>query len=334
MWTQALALGGWTALLTVGESSEIRTLIEEQIPGLVLVPDEGNDGQIYYAIGLDLDASQIPSLIPQPALRYRRILLPAAASLFGLVDGYPLFWSTIALVIVSMGVSSAALHAFLRDRHLPRWAMAGLLLNPGVWLAIRLLTPDTLALSLALVGLAMAGMRKPATAIVLCGLAALAKEPYWLVAGAIGVWFWLEGQRRWAAGFLLLTPLPLGIWTLWVSTRITEAPIEAGNLSLPFLGIIEAASTWPSTPTSDQVYVGFVLLMLAAASVLAWSARNRVLQVLVIPWIVLALVSSEWIWRFGNSVARNNLFLVLMVAVLFAARARSSENLSAPLIGS
>ena len=133
LWTQAVALGDWTALLTVGEAAEVRTLIEDQIPGLVLVPDEGNDGQIYYAIALDLDAGQVPSLIPQPALRYRRILLPAAASVFGLVDGYPLFWSTVGLVIVATGVATAALHAFLRNRHLPTWAMAGLLLNPGVW---------------------------------------------------------------------------------------------------------------------------------------------------------------------------------------------------------
>ena len=316
LWTQAAALGGWTALLTVGEAAEVRSLIEDQIPGLVLVPNEGNDGQIYYAIALDLDASQVPSLIPQPALRYRRILFPAAASVLGLLEGYPLFLSTIGLVILSTGVASSAFHAFVRGHQLPTWAMAGLLLNPGVWLAIRLLTPDMFALALALLGLAMAWMRKPATAIILFALAPLAKEPYWLIAAAVGCWYWLQGHRRWAAGFLLLTPLPLVAWTIWIGTMIIEAPIETDNLSMPFLGIIEAASTWPLTPATDQAYIGLVLLMLAAASMLVWSARSQLLQLLIVPWIVLALVSSEWIWRFGNSVARNNLFLMLMVTTL------------------
>jgi hypothetical protein len=41
---------------------------------------------------------------------------------------------------------------------------------------------------------------------------------------------------------------------------------------------------------------------------------------------VLALVSSEWIWRFGNSVARNNLFLMLMATTLLGERSTSVRS--------
>ena len=80
-------MGGIEGLLQVGETSDVRPLIESQLGEVPLAPGSGHDGQIYYAIGLDLDGDEVGPLLDHAAYRYRRILYPLVASGFGLFDG-------------------------------------------------------------------------------------------------------------------------------------------------------------------------------------------------------------------------------------------------------
>ncbi len=198
MWTQASAVGGWTGLLSVGEDSLLRPLISTELPDLVAVPNEGNDGQIYYAIALDLGGDSVPPLLNDPELRYQRIAYPFVASLGGLLRGYPLFWAMIGLSIVGLGLAAAGIEELRSLLGVGRWIHLGVVLNPGVWLSVRQLTPDMLGLGLCLAALPLALSKRWFPAVVILSVAALTKESLVLFAGGLALWLII--QRRWRSG--------------------------------------------------------------------------------------------------------------------------------------
>ena len=51
VWAQSGAVGGIEGLLQVGETSQLRPLIESELGQIPLAPGPGHDGQIFYGIG-------------------------------------------------------------------------------------------------------------------------------------------------------------------------------------------------------------------------------------------------------------------------------------------
>ena len=191
--SQSVAIGGPAGLLQVGEASDLRPLIELELGSVPLTPGRGHDGQVSYAIGLDLIGSEIPDLLDHGAYRYRRILYPLIASGFGLLVGKALLFGMIAVTIVSAGIAAGAAAATFVAGGRSEWLTLVVVLNPGVWLSIRLLTPDMLALALMLVALLVlvTSIRHPLSALT---LSVFAKTPIsqprldsrWVLTGGDG----------------------------------------------------------------------------------------------------------------------------------------------------
>lgn len=324
--TQARATGGLTGILSVGADAAVRPFIETQLGDIAVQRGAGHDGQIYYAIALDLTGETVPDLLNNPGLRYRRILFPAVASLFGLLDGLPLLWSEVILSIVSLGLAVAA-GARLADQFgVSRLIVLGLLANPGIWLAVRLLTPDPLAFALLLWGVSIAVDQRHAIAIPLLAAAALTKEPYLMVAFGVASWMWFDRRRIVALGYAVGAIAPVGLWSIWLANWLGANSLQNGNLAVPFLGIIRGMSDWGSTSPQDQLYGAITILMLVAAAVAVHRAKSRLLTWLLAPWFLVAVISSDWIWNIGNGLMRNfaivGFFGTLAVGVL---KARGAE---------
>ncbi len=183
---QVNAVGGLEGLLQVGESSSVRTRIETELDRVPLAAHSGHDGQIYYAIGLDLTGDEVPDELDHGAYRYRRILLPVMASGFGLLDGYPLLVGLVVIVILSAAIASGTTAAMATRLDRPEWLALVILLNPGVWLSVRLLTADILAMALMQVGLYwfLVGRRSAPLAFV---LSVLAKDVYLVTPAGLAV---------------------------------------------------------------------------------------------------------------------------------------------------
>lgn len=310
VWAQAGAVNGIEGMLQVGETSDLRPLIEAELGDIPLAPGPGHDGQIYYGIGLDLDGNEVGPLLDHAAYRYRRIFYPALASGFGLLDGTALLVGMIVVTIVSTAVASGATAVVARRAGLADWVALAVLLNPGVWLSIRLLTSDTLALALMMLGLLSLGARLglPSGAFA---LSSLAKDVY--LVTPIGLGISRDRRRWWIAG---ISAVALLGWMTWLTISMGDGFTGRGNLALPLMGIIDGSANWPNLDTEELVYLGFGLVSVAAG-IAVGVFRSTWLRWPILGWAALALISSNWVWDFGNNAARAFAPLAVLIALSF-----------------
>jgi hypothetical protein len=305
-WLQVRALGGdWTSLVNAGRQSALRPLIEAELGPVTTVEQAGHDGQFSYLIALDpLGQGEAPDLFDHGAYRYRRILLPALGGGFGLLSGEAALVGLMVWSIVGMGLATAAIADLGAARGTRPWVVAGVLANPGVWLSVQLLTPDVLALGLALGGVALWLRDYRVAGVAALALAALTKDQYLLVAAGLAGWEWFRVHRR--ESFLLMTgaTLPLVIWSIFLTISMGEGLTPRGNFSIPFVGIIDAAGGWANTGTKDLVFSLIATAGLLAAAFVSFVTQSRLLRWLTWPWVVLAVVSSGWVWNLGNNSLR------------------------------
>ena len=310
--TQASAVGGINGLIQVGEVSPLRPIIEEQLGEVPLTHHTGHDGQIFYAMALDLSGDEVGDLFIDPAYRYRRIMYPAIASLFGLLDGTPLLIGMIVTVVLSMAFATGSIAAIGRLMGKSEFLALAVILNPGVWLAIRLLTSEVLATGLMCLGLLAFVLRNKSMHVAF-SMSALSKETFLLTPLGLGV---SRRWRRWLVGVIPTAVLIL--WSIWGQMSLGGLEGESNNLSLPLTGIFQATEIWPLGGFSDWFYVILALVLVVAATVLAVAKRGW-LRWSLLGWAALAVCSSWYVWRIGNNAARVYApMLILVVLHLFA----------------
>ena len=176
----------------------------------------------------------------------------------------------IVVTILSTAVAAGATAAVATRVGISEWAALAVLLNPGVWLSVRLLTIDTLALASD-----DGWAHWPWGCDLPCprrsfALSVLAKDVYRGHAdrprrqGAIG--------RRWwvLAGISLLVLLA---WMTWLTVTLGDGFTGRGNLALPFVGIVDGSANWPNLDLEELVYLGFGLVSVVAGIVVGVGSR-------------------------------------------------------------
>lgn len=307
---QVVAMDGMPGLLQVGHSSALRPLIERELGPVPLAPGPGHDGQIYYAMALDLDGDVVGPLLDHAGYRYRRILFPAVASLFGLLGGQALLWGMVVVVVGSTALGAGALAVMGVARGGSDWIGLAVILNPGVWLSVRLLTADVVAMALMAVALMAMTERRPSTHPAFA-LSALAKDFFILTPLALAV---ERPRRRWRVGAAPL--IALGIWSAVVGFLLGEGFSPRGNLALPFAGIVGASSNWTGLEVEDLLYLLFALASVATGLVVGLTRRSW-LRLPILAWAALGVVSSNWVWDFGNNAARAFVALPVLITLGF-----------------
>lgn len=295
---QVMATGDISGLLQVGENSRLRPTIEQQLGEVHLSPGSGHDGQIFYAIALDLSGAYVPDLIGEdPAYRYRRILFPALASAFGLLEGKLLLYSMIALNVFSVGLAAAAMALLSVRRGFSDWFALAVILNPGVWLSVIILTGDNLSLALMLVGLALLFSKRELSPLAFTG-SVFAKEAAMLTPLGLG-----SLKRRSSWPIVLLPGLSIVVWMAWLSYSLGDGFTARGNLAFPFQGLVTASANWAAQPLDEWVLLLFAIGLLMGGMIAALLRKGPLRWVLVL-WCVIGVLSSSWVWDFGNNAAR------------------------------
>lgn len=307
--SQSVAVGGSSGLLQVGEASPLRPLIEEQLGSVPLTHHVGHDGQIYYAIGLDLNGDDVADYFTDPAYRYRRILFSAISSLFGILQGEQLLAGMILTNVISMAIAAGAVAAVARLAGQSEWLALSVVINPGLWLAVRLLTPEVMATALMALGM-MAFLLRRRSMHVAFAASVLTKEAFLLTPLGLGVG---RNRRNWlVAGVPLIA---LGLWSLWGQVTIGGLEGEANNLSIPFTGIVRASEVWPLGGVSEWAYLIFALAVVGSALVLGL-LKSGWLRWSLLGWAILGLCSSWFVWRIGNNAAR--VFAPILVLIVLS----------------
>ncbi len=310
MFAQSQAVGGLEGMLQVGDQSSLRPLIDQQLEVLPVTPGFGHDTQIFYSIGLDLHGDEVPALLDHGGYRYRRILLPALASGLGLWGGRTLLWALVIVSGTAAAVSSGAVAATAVRRDLSDYLALVVVLNPGVWLSVRLMTSDVLALAFMSLGLLAVASAKRGAAVSFA-LSGLSKDVF--LATPVGLWL----RRPRSDVRVLLAPiLVLVIWMAVVTLMMGDGFTGRGNISLPFVGIAEGSANWPKTGIADRLYTGFALASVVAG-LLAAVFKDSWVRYSIGAWALLGVVSSSWVWDFGNNSARVFLAIPVLVALSF-----------------
>ena len=313
--SQARYAGNWSGLLSAGSDSPLLPTLAREIPNLVVFPGEGHDGQATYGVGLDPLLNERPPVVPDASYRYRRILLPLLGSGFGTIQSRSLLnaLTTLNLIGFALGCWAAAMIA--ESRKLRGWIAVAALANVGIWLSLQTTTPDAFAFGLMMLGVAMALRGSSGVAAVLLAAAILTKETYAVVSVGLIAWALARGDRR-AAIRHAMAILPAGAWSLYLAMTLREGLATGGNLEIPFAGLLEATLLWPGTGLRDQILTALTLAGLGLSIYVTARQPWSFWSFLMVPWILLALVSSHWIWDLGNNSIRS--FAPLLTFALFA----------------
>jgi len=313
LFAQSSAVGGVAGLLQVGETSSLRPIIEEQLGEISLASGPGHDGQIYYGIGLDLRGRTVPELLDHGAYRYRRILYSLTASVGGILDGWGLLYGMIVVTVASTAVAAGSVAAMAARNGRSDWFALAVLLNPGVWLSVRLLTGDMLALSMMAVGLFWFTKRRKSS-IAAFALSALSKDIYLTTPAGLAI---SQDRRRWS--FFLVPLLVMILWMSWLTFTMAEGFTGRGNLTIPFVGIVDGAANWANLDAEEWIYLIFALVSVAAGLVTA-VFRASWLRWSILGWALLGILSSNWVWDFGNNAARAFAPIAVLLALSYLPR--------------
>jgi hypothetical protein len=302
--SQARYAGNWTGLLAAGSQSPLFPILARELPGLVAFPDEGHDGQATYGVGLDPFLSERPPVVPDASYRYRRIFLPMLGSAFGFLEGEPLLFALTTLNLLGFGLGCWAGSMIAETRRLPGWLAVAVLGNVGIWLSLQTTTPDAFAFGLMMLAVAMALRDRSGLAAVLLAASILTKETYGVAAVGLIAWALARGNRR-SAGRYAMALTPAIAWSAYLAVALGEGLATGGNLGLPLVGLFDAAGLWLETGLRDQVLTALTLAGLGMASFVTFRPWGDIWRFLLAPWVLLALVSSHWIWDLGNNSVRS-----------------------------
>jgi len=263
------------------------------------------DGQAFAAVAADPLLAN-PSVFrggpDEAAYRAQRPLAPWSAWVLVLGQPGAVKVGLLVVNVIAGGALAAAATVLVGRRGGAAWLGVATIATPAVVLSLSLATAEILGLALALWGVVLwtredRSRRSSWVAVALFAATVLARESFVLIPLAIAAFELVRhratgGRRR--AAMLLLSPLPYLVWVLILHARVGAWPVgsQDGRLSLPFVGIVDAAGSWDA---GDFLVLALLLLSLVAAArhlddVLSWIAWGQV------PLLVLAgpLVMLRW----------------------------------------
>jgi hypothetical protein len=296
--------GNWTALFcTSPEWPRPAFLASENIHTF---SQSGYDGQMYHFIAHDPWITRgAVSAMDDPALRYRRILVPALAWAAALGRDSAIHPAYLAVILgfVFLGVYWLARAMVIQGRH-PAWGLMFVLM-PATLVSMDRMTVDVALGALAAGFVLYSSSRWKILPILAC--AALTRETGLLLTAGYGAF--LLSRRRvadlfWAAA----TALPAIFWYAYVRYHTPPEPPGGFGSWIPLAGWIERVAHpvvyplphWPALVATEMDYVALagVALMLGHAVWLAWQRRwNARAAAIYVFAAAIIFVGSRSVWE-------------------------------------
>ena len=318
MWLWQLATvhfnygGNWTALFNTAPTWPRPPFLASENVYTFPQGSLGYDGQMYHFMAHDPWITRgAVTAMDDPALRYRRILVPALAWALALGRDSAIHAAYLAVILgfVFLGVYWLARALVVQGQH-PAWGLMFALM-PAALVSIDRMTVDVALAALTAGFVLYCEPRTGWKVLLILVCAALARETGLLITA--GYILFLLSRRRFAD--LLWTgasTLPAMLWYLYVSRHTPPQPLSGIGSLIPFAGWIERVahpalyplSRWQALAATELDYVALagVALMLGHAVWLAWARRwnARAAAVYVFAAAIVFLGSrSVWEDAFG-----------------------------------
>jgi hypothetical protein len=307
--------GNWTALFSIAPDWPQPPFAASEslyrFPGSL-----GYDGQMYHLIAHDPWITRgAVAAMDDPALRYRRILVPALAWTLALGRDSAIHAAYFAVILgfAFLGVYWLARAMVIRGRH-PAWGLMFMLM-PAVLVSMDRMTVD-IALAALTVGFVLfCDSRWRVLPILAC--AALTRETGLLLTAGYGVF--LLSRRRFAdLAWAVASTVPAIFWYVYVSRHTgASATTPASDVAslIPLGGWIERVAhaavyplpRWQALVAVELDYVALagVALMLGHAAWLAWSRRwNARAAAIYVFAAAVVLIRSQSVWEDAFSYGR------------------------------
>jgi hypothetical protein len=316
--------GNWTALFNTAPGwPRPAFLASENIytfpPGSL-----GYDGQMYHFIAHDpwIKRSAVAAM-DDPALRYRRILVPALAWAVALGRDSAIHAAYVAVILgfVFLGVYWLSRAIVLQGRH-PAWGLMFVLM-PATLVSTDRMTVDVGLAALTAGFVLYSDFRWKVLLILAC--AALTRETGLLLT--LGYGAFLLSRRRFAdLVWTAASALPAMFWYVYVARHTPPEPSgEFANL-IPLGGWIErvahpevyALPRWQALAAIELDYIALagVALMLGHATWLAWARRwNARAAAVYVFALAIVFLGSRSVWEDAFSYGRVVTPLMILLAL-------------------
>lgn len=305
--------GNLTALFCTG--SNVPTPPSLASEHIYIFPNSGGyDGQSYHYVAHDpMCRSDIGRAVPDPLLRYRRILLPGMAYLAALGRQSWIDVSYVACNLAFLFLGSWWLALLLIRLRIHPWFAALYVLIPASLISLDRLVVD-LALTSLCLGFAVYASSGPKWKLyAVLVAAALCRESGFLLTAAYALH--LLSLRRYRRSLLFTTAiLPAVAWNAYVVLRIPGGPAFDLRSAIPLWGLIlslgrpTAYHFGPFTNAAIRAFDGLELAGLALAMALAFRDLRKALfdpvRTACWLWAVFGLTLSQFVWTDCYATAR------------------------------
>jgi hypothetical protein len=315
--------GNWTALFSISPDWPRPAFLASE--NLYTLPGSlGYDGQMYHLIAHDpLMRRGAVAAMDDPALRYRRILVPALAWVVALGRDSAIHAAYFAVILgfTFLGVYWLTRVMLIQGRH-PAWGLMFVLM-PAVLVSMDRMTVDVALAALTVGFVLYSDVRWKVLPILV--LAALTRETGLLLTAGYGVF--LLSRRRfadlvWAAA----STLPAIFWYVYVSRNVPPGSLSGISGWIPLAGWIERVAhpevyALPrlqalAAVELDYVALAGIALMLGHAAWLAWTRRwNARAAAIYVFAAAVVFIRSRSVWEDSFSYSR----VVTPLMVLLAA---------------
>ena len=208
---------------------------------IYVFPDSGGyDGQSYHYMAHDpLDRSDIGRAVPDPSLRYPRILLPAMAHLLAFGRSAWIDDAYLLCELIFLGLGAWWLGQLLERAGMNAWLAVLYVTVPVAIISLDRMLVDLAATSLALGFAVYADSGRQWRLYLIVAAAALCRETGYLLFGAYALR--LLSLRRYRDTVMFATALlPAMLWTLWVRSELPGGDAYGPRSLFPLRGMLDA----------------------------------------------------------------------------------------------
>jgi hypothetical protein len=227
--------GNITGFFHIGNTLPLSPYLQSQ--EVFVNPSGGYDGQMFLSLALDpfFQADGTIQTLDNPTYRYRRILYPLLGYLLGFGNPQLIPYTLVAINCFSIILIVLFIGLTLWENQSSNSIYQSLfvLLIPGVWIILALSTSDLLNSLFIVAAIYFYRNSRPIYVVISLAAACLTRETtllLWLAFVLTSVY-----ERKWQQfKHLLWAWIPLGIWSLYVSQRLTPQPTDLKIVGFDF----------------------------------------------------------------------------------------------------
>jgi hypothetical protein len=338
MAVRVLSEVGWDATIFVAfgeDAAPTREYAEQRLGDVSLRAAQGHDGKFFFVQAHDpwvIDPGSNAQVLDRPLYRSQRMLYPVLAGGAGLFGSETIVWAMLVVNVIAMGAGTWAVALVAREMGGSPWWGLAFALNIGFFSEVNIGGAGVVAAAAAFGAVLMFMRDRLAAGVELLCVAVLAREAMLIAAAGAALWLWLDRRHKTAVVTAVVPGLAVVAWAVYLRLRIGEGAgtSEVQEIGWPFVGFVDAFSSWRNDPLDLAVGVAMMLLfvlftrrVLISRHLVGWAFLG---------FVALGVVFTEQVWRsyFDITRAVAPIITSFVLLVFLSRRARGDSALSAP----